>query len=135
MFGKFGRTASIISALLGLAVAALVIGSNVYYGATCEQTVYQTLPAPDGKKDAVVFANRCKGDTALEVQAKIAPVRGFLVLRLPDPFLQMTAVADGGTGVVQMRWLDADTLRVAIAPQAKVYRQEPESDSVKVVYE
>lgn len=135
MFGKFGRNASVISALLGLALAALIIGSNIYYSATCEYVVYQTLPAPDGKKDAVVFANRCKNDAALEVQAKIAPVRGFLVLRLPDPFLQMTAVDDGGPGVVQMRWLDADTLRVAVIPQAKVYKQEPESDTVRVVYE
>jgi hypothetical protein len=134
MFGKLGRNASIISGLLGLGLAALIVVTNILYAVNCQQVIYQSLPAPGGGKDAVVFAMVCKDDTELHVQAKIAPVKGFLAFKSPDPFLQLTDVGDAA-GAVKLRWLDDKTLRAAAVAQAKVYRQDAESDGVRIVYE
>jgi hypothetical protein len=119
--------------------AALVVGLAAVLGACdpCGNKIFQTVPAPGGAMQAVVFERDCGATTGFGTDISIVPAGA----RLPGEPVFVADTDHGaapagpwGGPAVQVRWLAADHLEISHHPKARVFRSEARAGRVRVTY-
>jgi len=105
-------------ALLGCSAAPL-----------CENAVRMRLPAPDGKRDALVFTRACGATTGESVQLSVV-VTG----EVPEGTGNVL-IADGvPASAVSARWQGPRVLAVRLPATARTFHTATTAEGVRIVY-
>jgi hypothetical protein len=118
--------------------AALAVGFATVLGACdpCGSRIFQTVPAPGGAMQAVVFERDCGATTGFGTDVSIVPA-GALPgepVFIADTDHGAAPSGPGGGPAVQVRWLGADHVEISHHPRARVFRSEPRAGRVRVTY-
>ena len=122
------EVASIVMSLAVFVYRVLVFLNDPF---GCETTIDREVKSPYGGRTAVVFQIDCGATTPFNTQVSILPEHaGAFSAKLYPAFFVVRGRHDLG-----VEWLSGDLIKIAVPPQATVYRKIGASDGVSVIYE
>jgi hypothetical protein len=128
-----------ISAVVTLAVIAILARYQDSLRSVCRNEVLAEIPSADGRRVVIVFERDCGATTGFSTQASLLPAGAALPNESGNLF-----VADAGHGAapagpgggpnVEVIWENGHSVAVRMDPKARVFKAKKEIDGVHVTY-
>lgn len=135
---KRWRAGLLIVALLA-ALGGIVMAVASLLDGLCANTLVERILAPDGRREAVLFARNCGATTGYSTHVSVFAAGDSLPNEAGNVFA--ADLADGGTPapwggpMVELRWTEANALVVRHDPLARIPTAEEETDGIQITYQ
>lgn len=133
------RTVRYLVVTLGVLLALGFVGFGLLAADLCENTVLRRVPASDGRHVAVLFMRDCGATTGVSTQVSVLWHWERLWGRSGNALITDTdhghALAGTyGGPVVELEWLQPESLEVRYDAHARVFRAAPAARGVRISY-